>query len=213
MPPRYVYWTIIAGGLPTAFRAVKQEDLLPTFARIKGKHPDAEMKWFARGKLWNSEEESRAPRGPGNWRESRDPRTAHGPAVRPGSVEGRPGVPPRGPQDRPVAPARTPAGDAPERRGRAWRPGGEHRDPRQPFKDAKKAKNQDRRQQRWDRKQRDPKASSAPPSEEKPPAPLRWGAPYKPVYSPKASPARPFRPRTSGSAPPRPPGRGGRGRP
>src|SRR5687767_12782114 len=60
MPPRYAYWTILAGGLPTAFRAAKQEDLLPTFKRLKEKHPDAEMKWFARGKLWDSQEDSRA---------------------------------------------------------------------------------------------------------------------------------------------------------
>ena len=50
MPPRYAYWTIIAGGLPTAFRASEREELLPTFQRIKEKHHDAEMKWFARGK-------------------------------------------------------------------------------------------------------------------------------------------------------------------
>ena len=48
MPPRYSYWTILAGGLPTAFRAAEREDLLPTFNRIRDKHPDAEMQWFAR---------------------------------------------------------------------------------------------------------------------------------------------------------------------
>ena len=99
MPPRYAYWTIIAGGLPTAFRAAKREELLPTFNRIQQKHPDAEMKWFARGKLWSSPEDSQPPR---------------------------------------------------VSRSRDWRPGGEHRDPRQAFKDAKKARNQDRRRQRWE---------------------------------------------------------------
>ena len=49
MPPRYAYWTIMAGGLPTAFRAAEREELLPTFNRLKEKHPDAEMKYFARG--------------------------------------------------------------------------------------------------------------------------------------------------------------------
>ena len=48
MPPRYAYWTIIAGGLPTAFRAAVREELLPTFRRIKEKHPDAQMKYFGR---------------------------------------------------------------------------------------------------------------------------------------------------------------------
>src|SRR5262245_13766474 len=59
MPPRFAYWTILAGGLPTAFRAAEREDLLPTFRRIQEKHPDAEMKWFARGRLWESPEEAR----------------------------------------------------------------------------------------------------------------------------------------------------------
>ena len=60
MPPRYSYWTILAGGLPTAFRAAEREELLPTFHRIRDKHPDAEMKWFARGRLWESPEEAQA---------------------------------------------------------------------------------------------------------------------------------------------------------
>ena len=59
MPPRYAYWTIIAGGLPTAFRTAERDELLPTFRRIKEKHPDAELKYFARGKLWASPEEAR----------------------------------------------------------------------------------------------------------------------------------------------------------
>ena len=58
MPPRFVYWTIIAGGLPTAFRAAEREELLPTFKRIQEKHPDAVMKYFARGRLWESAEEA-----------------------------------------------------------------------------------------------------------------------------------------------------------
>jgi len=80
MPPRFAYWTIIAGGLPTAFRAADREDLLPTFRRIQEKHPDAEMKWFARGKLWTSPEEARADRDrplerrPRSWRPGGDHR-------------------------------------------------------------------------------------------------------------------------------------------
>ena len=87
MPPRYSYWTILAGGLPTAFRAAEREELLPTFNRIREKHPDAEMKWFARGRLWQSPDEAQAD----------------------------------------LQRARI-------RRNRDWRPGGDHRDPRQTFK-------------------------------------------------------------------------------
>ena len=73
MPPRHTYWTILFGDKPTAFRSATQEELLPTFKQIQAKHPDAVMMWFARGKLWRSEEEARAaferprfdrPRGP-----------------------------------------------------------------------------------------------------------------------------------------------------
>src|SRR4051812_19172104 len=113
MPPRYAYWTIIAGGLPTAFRAADRDELMPTFQRIKEKHPDAEMKWFARGKLWESQDAARAAdrRGGGSPRGGRTERSF---------VSSEP---------------RRPQG---ERRPREWRPGGEHRDPRQKFVDAKK---------------------------------------------------------------------------
>jgi hypothetical protein len=106
VPPRFTYWTILAGGLPTAFRAAERDELLPTFERLRHKHPDAEMKWFARGRLWSSPEEARD--------EQERTRAA---------------------------------------RGRDWRPGGEHRDPRQRFIDAKKARNTDRRRDRFERKQ------------------------------------------------------------
>lgn len=112
MPPRFVYWTIIAGGLPTAFRATEREELLPTFKRIQQKHPDAVMKYFARGRLWESAEEAK--------------------------------------QEADARRARAPRGEA---RGRDWRPGGEHRDPRQKFKDAKKKRNLDWRKERFEHRQ------------------------------------------------------------
>jgi len=120
MPPRYAYWTIIAGGLPTAFRTAERDELLPTFRRIQAKHPDAEMKYFARGRLWTSSEEARL------------------------AAEARRATNTRGD-------ARSGGAGA---RGRDWRPGGDHRDPRQPFKDAKKARNLDRRRQRFARRER-----------------------------------------------------------
>ena len=60
MPPRFSYWTILAGGLPTSFRAAERDDLLPTLRRLQERHPDAEMKWFQRGKLWASPEAAKA---------------------------------------------------------------------------------------------------------------------------------------------------------
>jgi hypothetical protein len=43
-------------------------------------------------------------------------------------------------------------------RGRNWRPGGSHKDPRQPYKDAKKQRNQDRRQRRFEYRAKDDQA-------------------------------------------------------
>jgi hypothetical protein len=103
MPPRYAYWTIIYGNQATAFRAAVPEDLLPTLRQLQRAHPDAVLKFFARGRLWNSEEEARAAL-------VRRPHDRRGRPARPeGRAEGSP-------------------------RGRNWRPGGEHRDPRERFK-------------------------------------------------------------------------------
>jgi hypothetical protein len=141
MPPRYAYWTIIAGGLPTAFRATERDELLPTFQRIREKHPDAEMKWFARGKLWESPEAARIRRDDDRGRRPFSD-------ARPADERNRNrGAGPSTP-DRRDGPSRPPG----ERRGRDWRPGGEHRDPRQKFVDAKKQKNAALRKDRWERK-------------------------------------------------------------
>ena len=101
MPPRFTYWTIIADGQPTAFRAATQDELLPTLKQLQSKQPDAVMMWFARGKLWPSEEASAM-------------------ALRM-EREGR---------------------DRRERRGPDWRPGGEHKDPRDRFKVPRDVKRQ-----------------------------------------------------------------------
>ena len=167
MPPRYTYWTIIADGLPTAFRAAERDELLPTLARIKHKHPDAEMKWFARGRLWDSPESARSANSP-----------------------------PSGPPER-----SRPAGP----RGRDWRPGGEHRDPRQKYRDAKTARNVEERKRKFDRRQRfdsKGKPGSARPTPDRPSGPS--GA-----RDPRDFPKK-FFPRNQGSdertPPPRPAG-------
>lgn len=134
MPPRYAYWTIVAGGLPTAFRTTEREELLPTFRRIKQKHPDTEMKYFARGRLWRSPDEARA---------EAEARRATA-ALRQGTRGGPP-------------------------RGRDWRPGGKHEDPRQKFTDAKKERNLNWRKDRFDRRQKS--ASAQRPGDDAPARP------------------------------------------
>ena len=157
MPPRYAYWTIIAGGLPTAFRAADRDDLLPTFQRIKEKHPDAQMKYFARGKLWESQDAARAAQQRGGDRRTR-PAAGHrsGPPAsgdRTGDRGARPSRTDRGGRPSLSADARRAKAEGrPDQRTRDWRPGGEHRDPRQKFVDAKKQRNAAIRKERWQRK-------------------------------------------------------------
>jgi len=78
MPPRFAYWTIIIDDAPTAFRARDRAELMGVLRQLANRNPNAVMKWFAHGKLWDSPEQERAaareaaraqrePRGP-DWR-------------------------------------------------------------------------------------------------------------------------------------------------
>src|SRR5262245_33152604 len=119
MPPRHAYWTILVDNQPTAFRAHDPEELQPTLNRLKEKHPSAVMMWFERGRLWESRDAARAelpPRGDRRSEGSREDRGERRPEQR-GHEGGDESHPPR---------------------DRHWRPGGDHKDPRQKYKDAKK---------------------------------------------------------------------------
>ena len=203
MPPRYAYWTILVDGQPTAFRAGMQEDLMPTFKRLKAKHASAEMKWFQNGKLWTSrleaQEAMRArgergregdvrqrasgfrerqrfsrPQEPKSSRPQLDwkPKGEFTPAPKRTERPSKPEWKPKGSFDREPRPewksrsarpewkpkSSAPASKPAEKRkwipkeeykkskgieaprDSKWRPGGAHRDPRQKYKDAKKAK-------------------------------------------------------------------------
>ena len=75
MPPRYAYWTIVVDDQPTAFRSGDLEDLMPTFNRLKEKHPGATLMWFQNGKLWKSQLDAReAMQARGEQGRRRDPR-------------------------------------------------------------------------------------------------------------------------------------------
>jgi hypothetical protein len=58
MPPRYAYWTILIDGKATAFRAKESEELLPTLNQLRRKNADVTLRYFARGKLWDSPEQA-----------------------------------------------------------------------------------------------------------------------------------------------------------
>src|SRR5262245_27231263 len=110
MPPRFAYWTILIDGKPTAFRAREQQELQPTLTQLKRTNKDVLLRWFARGKLWESQDAERA-----SWRERRAGESA---------------------------PRKDGQKDGQAARGRDWRPGGQHKDPRQQFRDQKKQRNQ-----------------------------------------------------------------------
>ncbi len=58
MPPRYTYWTILIDNGPTAFRARDKEELLPTLYQLRRKNANVVIKWFARGRLWDTPEQA-----------------------------------------------------------------------------------------------------------------------------------------------------------
>ena len=120
MPPRFAYWTILFGGQPTAFRSATRDELLPTFKQIQSKHPDAQLRYFARGKLWYSDEEARAA-----LIRERFEKSQRNSQSRSDFVRGRP---------RPAAGGLVRRREDGERRKPDWRPGGEHKDPRARFK-------------------------------------------------------------------------------
>jgi hypothetical protein len=84
MAGRHIYWVIVTGTEPTAFRARQAEDLLPTLKQLQRTQPDAVLKWFERNRLWNSPEEARA--------DLRKPRmrSGRGPGWRPGGSHADP---------------------------------------------------------------------------------------------------------------------------
>ena len=81
MPPRYAYWTILIDNTPTAFRARAKEEILPTFHQLQRRSKDVVLKWFARGRLWDTPEAADAAR-----REPVAPREKRGHDWRPGGV-------------------------------------------------------------------------------------------------------------------------------
>lgn len=88
MPPRYVYWTIIVDGQPTAFRSGSLEDIMPTFNRLKEKQPNAELKWFQNGQLWPSRHDAQDfMRARGERGRAKDPRQSSSAEERPWSAK------------------------------------------------------------------------------------------------------------------------------
>jgi hypothetical protein len=134
VPPRYVYWTIIVDGQPTAFRSGSLEDIMPTFNRLKEKQPTAELKWFQNGQLWPSRHDAQDfARARGERGRAKDPRQSDTggekrwdakPAWKTRSTfsprgEGKPAWKPKG--DAGSKPAWVPKGEpSPEKQSSSW---------------------------------------------------------------------------------------------
>lgn len=72
MPPRYAYWTILIDNLATAFRAREKDELLPTLTQLRRTNKDVVLKWFARGRIWESREAEIAAREKQREKRARD---------------------------------------------------------------------------------------------------------------------------------------------
>jgi hypothetical protein len=179
MPPRYAYWTILIDDKPTAFRARDKAELLPTLQQLKRTNPNALMKWFARGKLWDTPEQAQwaskhlpkqAEHRGRDWRpggEHRDHRDRRDQRAR---FQQRP--------DRPAKDVRSPSPPKFERRPLAERPGERHRRPEN--------------RPGWSGKPTDRKPTDRKPTDRKPTGwkPTGWKATgWKPSGRPGAKPA------------------------
>jgi hypothetical protein len=56
---RHAYWVILAGTTPTAFRSSSRDVLVPTLRQLQRTQPDVTLRWFERGRLWESPEAAR----------------------------------------------------------------------------------------------------------------------------------------------------------
>ena len=124
MPPRYAYWTILIDDKPTAFRAREQAELLPTLQQLKRTNPNALMKWFARGKLWDTPEQAQ-------WASRNLPKQSErrGRDWRPGGTHRDERARFQKRPDRPAEDARSPSPPKFEKRPFAERPTDRHRRP------------------------------------------------------------------------------------
>jgi hypothetical protein len=123
-PRQQGLWIILDGATPTAFRGRDRDALVPTFVQLRRTQPGVSLKWFERGRLWESPDEAKA-----DLKARRERKVSKSP--------------------RPV-----------------WRPGGQHRDPRQRFELSR-----DQKRERFKTRQRRPPQTGRPVRRSGPPRP------------------------------------------
>jgi hypothetical protein len=160
MPPRFAYWTILIDNAPTAFRARDRADLMGVFRQLANRNPNAAIRWFSNGRLWESPEQARAaaraqrePRGP-EWRPGgrhEDPRARFNRRVRPPGRDAKPRHDANVRHDADPGADHQPPGGADRSRNRPDPAGAGHGRPEQPpwrSRDSRTRPERDRRDQR-----------------------------------------------------------------
>jgi hypothetical protein len=56
---RHAYWVILVGATATAFRSSTRDVLVPTWRQLQRTQSDVTLRWFERGRLWESPEAAR----------------------------------------------------------------------------------------------------------------------------------------------------------
>ena len=85
MPAPHSFWVIVDGATPTAFRARQRDDLLPTLKQLQRTQPAVVLRWFDRGRLWESPIEAKEA-----LKAKRGLRSGRGPGWRPGGTHSDP---------------------------------------------------------------------------------------------------------------------------
>lgn len=56
MPPPTRFWVVLIGKTATSFHAKEREDLLPTLRQLQRTQEGVSLRWFERGRVWESPE-------------------------------------------------------------------------------------------------------------------------------------------------------------
>ncbi len=60
MARHQAFWVILAGAVPTAFRSPLRDDLVPTLHQLQRTQQNVTLRWFERGRVWDSPEAAQA---------------------------------------------------------------------------------------------------------------------------------------------------------
>lgn len=114
MPGKHSFWVIVDGHTPTAFRSPRREDLLTVLHQLQRTQPGATLRWYDRGRLWESPAAARE-----DLLARRRARPARRPEWRPGGTHADPRAKYRKTRDQKRAQFKRKRTEGPPRRGRS----------------------------------------------------------------------------------------------